>query len=360
MLLEGSCGKLQPFARHARTRRALVNRRPRIVSEALQQNVPAGRRIALLTPCGGASRRAGHALKLFESALFVLRGATAVPWTITGPEAAQVILVHEDDCDERIGTWRAQGKRVVVLSTAQPRSSGRPAGLTYPFRTAEVLALLERLDDELTRRSLPVPAAAARPATPDRWTLVEALFTIRAVENGQAWLVARAARTPVLWIRGDGGAYAADPAAVQVMRDGSLDLHRLALRRSSEPGPDLERRSGMELSWFAGFHASETLAPQLQADAAYRIQRWPGFEQIRPQPVQLRLAAALSSRPVSLDQIVGERMFPRNMAIKTFNALYACGLLVQTPADPPQEPRQGFARLFSSGRRQPGRLAGRV
>jgi hypothetical protein len=327
------------------------------VSEALQQTVSIGRRIALMTPAAGAaSRRAGHALKLFESALFVLRGATAVPWTITGPEVAQVLVVHENESEEQIGAWRGQGKLLIMFSTEPQRGGARRADLAYPFRTGDVLALLTRLDEELTRRPTPV-RARKQPQELDRWSLVDALFTVRAVENDQAWLVARTARTPVLWIRGDAGAYAADPAAVQVMRDGSLELHRLQLRRSPGPGPDLDLRSGMELSWFAGFHASEALAPQLQANVPYRIQRWPGFEQIRPQPVQLRLAAALSSRPTTLEQIVGERMFPRNMAIRTFNALYACGLLVKAPAVAVEEPRQGLARLFGNMRRQKGRPA---
>jgi hypothetical protein len=324
-----------------------------MVSEALQRNCPPGRRIALLTPVAGATRRAGYALKLFEAALFALRGATDIPWIITSAQDAQVFVVHDDASEECVGAWRAQGKRVVLISTDPQRSASRPVDLVYPFRTGEVLSLLMRLDDDLTRQPVPAPAAPATPPEPDCWSLVEALFTFRAVENDQAWLLARDARTPVLWIRGDAGAYAADPMAVQVMRDGSLDLHRLLLRKSPEPRSDLQRRSGMELSWFAGFHASCVLAPQLQAHVAYRILRWPGFQQIRPQPVQLRLAAALCSRPTSLDEIVTEQMFPRDIAIRTLNALHACGLLMEAHEEPPDEPRRGFARLFGSARKRP-------
>jgi hypothetical protein len=193
---------------------------------------------------------------------------------------------------------------------------------------------------------------------------VDALVTFRAVENDQAWLVAQDARSPVLWIRGDSGAYVADSLAVQALRDGSLHLNRLLLRKSPAPAPELVRRSGMELSWFAGFHASDGLSPQLRPDVRYRIRRWPNFGLIRPQPAQLRLAAGLSSRPASLNELIRTGTVPRGMAIRTFNALYCCGLLDRMePAASPSRPpdlapatpsRPGLTRLLDTMRRHLG------
>jgi hypothetical protein len=317
-------------------------------------------------PAIPADERVSHALQLFDSVLWAFQGTTRTRWTVTAPEAAQVLVVHEDDRDERIGAWRAQGKLVVVIATDSQRDHVQPIALLYPFRAAQVLSLLEHLDAQLGRGEQEDSHGTERLATqePDCWSLVDALVTFRAVENDQAWLVAQDARSPILWIRGDSGAYVADSIAVQALRDGSLHLNRLLLRKSSAPAPELARRSGMELSWFAGFHASNGLSPHLRPDVRYRIRRWPNFGLIRPQPAQLRLAAGLSSRPASLNELIRQRAVSRDTGIRTFNALYCCGLLdrAQAPAPPrvppaaaPEAPsRPGLTRLLDSMRRHLG------
>ena len=140
----------------------------------------------------------------------------------------------------------------------------------------------------------------------DPWSFVEALRTLRSVQNSEAWIVGRDAKTPVLWLRGDAVTYTADAGTVQAIRRGSLRLSRLTLQKGAGPvasvpvagqqaaGPAL--RSGMELSWFSGYHASSQLAPGLQASAHYRITQWPNFGLIRPLPSQLRVAASLVIR----------------------------------------------------------------
>lgn len=304
------------------------------MSESLGQSHRPSRRIALLTPAITFDERVAHALQLFDSVLWAFTGTTRTPWTLTSPEAAQVLVVHEDDDDERIGLWREEGRLVVAIATEPQREHVAPISLVYPFRAKEVLNLLERLDVQLEHAPLaPVPEAPGREHTDD-WSMVEALATFREVENDKAWLVARDARMPILWVRGDAGAYVADPLAVQAIRDGSLQLNRLLLRKSAEPGPELPRRSGLELAWFAGYHASERLAPQLQSHMLYRIVRWPNFGLIRPQSAQLRLAATLSAHPSSLEQLIQSGTLPQELTVRTLNAFHACGLLVKAqPGD---------------------------
>jgi hypothetical protein len=326
-----------------------------MVNGSSEQQVREERRIALLTPAVIADERVTHALQLFDSVLWAFEGTGRLPWTVTAPEDAQVLVAHEDDGDERIDAWRAQGRLVVFIATDPQRERTYTCELQYPFRAVQVLTLLESLDEQLergVREIAPVSDPLAMRERLQRWSLVDALVTFRAVENTQAWLVARDERTPVLWIRGDAGAYVAEPLAVQALRDGTLPLSRLLLSRTAEPPPAVMRRSGMELCWFAGYHASDELAPQLHADVRYRIVRWPNLALIRPLSAQLRLAAGLSARPASVEQVISEGTVTPEMAVRTFNALYACGLLAKwerpAPAPPvpaPQAQAPGRTRL---------------
>ncbi|HVW69510.1 MAG TPA: hypothetical protein VHB68_11080 [Steroidobacteraceae bacterium] len=199
----------------------------------------------------------------------------------------------------------------------------------------------------------------------DPWSFVETLRGLRAAPSSEKWLVARDTRMPVLWLRGDGLTYAADTATVRAIRRGSIRLSRLTLRKPLERAPTTELRSGMELSWFAGYHASGQLSPQLSADVGYRVGRAPSFGLIRPLPSQLRVAASLASAAANLSEIVARAGVSAREAIRTLNALYACDLLgLAGPEDVAPivagvaEARGGLTKLLHSVCKHLGRAAG--
>jgi hypothetical protein len=338
--------------------------------ESPEQNTRPIGRIALLRPAPLTDERVAHALQLFDSVISASRGTSPMAWIVTSPAVAQVLVVHEDDRDERIAAWKAEGKLVVLIATDSRRRHLEPLRtLVFPFGAAQVLSLLERLAVQLDAAEgvaeqsgpqLPLhqPAQAADP-----WAFVEALLTLRAVENGEAWLAAMHGRTRVLWLRGDAVAYAADATVVRAIAEGSLRLETLELRKSREPAPEVNRRSGMELSWFAGYHASSQLTPQLRADTRYRMSRWLDFgAMIRPMPAQLRVAAELASQAASLNEVAASGALSPQMAARTFNALYACGVLVESePAadgrGAPAVSGSGLAKLLASMRKHLGLVA---
>lgn len=327
------------------------------------------RRIALLKPTAATDERVSHALQLLDSIVWAFKGTTTSTWTISPFEVADVLVIHESDSDERIARWRAQGKPVITISTAGRADAAGPGVLAYPFRTAQVLALLEKLDAQLTsgmkpRRPTPVqePRDPSQDST-DPWSFVEALRTLRSVQNSEVWLLGGELRTPVLWLRGDAITYTADAAAIEAIRRGSLRLNKLTLRKGSAPASGQVLRSGMELSWFAGHYASPELAPALKAGGRYRISRWPNFGLIRPLPSQMRVAAGLASAAADLDEIVKRAGVSVEEAMRTLNALHACGVLMtlesnQTSHSATQrampEPRGGFVKLLRGIRKHLG------
>jgi hypothetical protein len=234
-------------------------------------------------------------MQLLDSILWAFQGTTRSPWKVTTPEAADVVVVYADDYDQRISGWRESGKIVVEIATeglADPAVQNR---LVYPFRAQQVLVLLERLDAQLDSHTGPAEFNAAAPpeAPVDPWSFVEALRTLRSVQNGATWLVARDGRAPVLWLKGDALAYATDSTTVQAIRRGTLRLSRLTLQKGVDPAGGPSQRSGMELSWFAGYYASGQLAPTLKPGARYRISQWlPGC----PLPPQISTRSLLAPR----------------------------------------------------------------
>lgn len=320
------------------------------------------RRIALVKPTGAVDERVTHAFQLLDSILWAFQGTTRSFWKTSSLDAAHIVVAHEANSDERAGGWKAAGKLVVGIATEGRSDPAVSNTLVYPFRAAEVLVLLERLDAQLKSPRDPDPTRSNL-AVLDPWSFVEALRTLRSVQNSQAWLVGRDGRTPVLWLRADVGSYSADAGTVQAIRRGSLHLGRLSLEKSQEPVSSSTPRSGMELSWFAGYHAHSELAPELKVGARYRITRWPNFGLIRPLPSQLRVAAGLGSAAASLSEIIKRAAVTAEEATRTLNALHACDVLAyvaneQKDAPPAAravpEPHGGFGKFLRNMRKHLG------
>ena len=323
------------------------------------------RRIALVKPASVVEEKITHALQLFDSILWAFQGTTRSTWTLVPPEAAEVIVVHEGDPDQRIAAWRAGGKLIVEISVIRDSPS---CALVYPFKASQALALLERLDVQLNSQDDPQqtnPSPTGTPARPGRepWSFVETLRTVAEVQNSEAWLVARDAKVPRLWLRADGALYTAEQSIVQAIRRGTLNLASLNLQKGVPPEGGPGSRAGVELSWFAGYHASADLAPWLIPSARYRVTRWPNFGLIRPLPSHIRVAAALASSPARADEIAARASVSTEEAARTLNALAVANVLVAVgdevaPAEPSRPatvaPRGGFATFLSNVRKHLG------
>lgn len=332
------------------------------------------RRIAVVRPAFVADEKINHAMQLFDSILWAFKGTTRSTWTTVPPEAAEVIVVHQDDVDERIA-WKVGAKRVVEIATREPSNPDLAPDLVYPFRAAQVLALLERLevelesgDDEVRKKLADGDVSVDRDAhigqeAADPWKFVEVLRTLREVQNSEGWLLARDGRLECLWLRADGAKYFAEPPIVQAIRGGTVNLAGLNLLRGTPPPNHPATRSGTELSWFAGYHASEHLAPWLNPAARYRITRWPNFGLIRPLPSSIRIAAALSSAPLRLEEVVSRAHVSIEEGTRAVNALAVAQIVEVAGVDtePPVAPRSsaprprgGFAAFLSNVRKHLG------
>ena len=261
-----------------------------------------------------------HAMQLLSSMLWAFKGQTRSAWTMALPEEADVIVFHRDDRDERLTGLLARGKLAVEIATTADRDSPGSRSLIYPFRAAQAFALLERLDSELA-----VGEGSGPVSQRDPWSFVNALRVARTRDKSDAWLVASAAEAPALWIRSGGTTYLAAPSTVQAIRVGALKLTALELRPGSPPADAPSPRPAAELCWFAAYHASDRLAPGLDASARYRMTRWPDFGAIRPASSQIRVVASLAGTEGNLAQISERAQVSVEEATRTLNALVSCG-----------------------------------
>lgn len=298
-----------------------------------------------------------HAMQLFTSMLWAFKGTTRSTWDVAVPEEADVIVFHGEAPDERLAQWQANGKLTVEIAAGpQPASVGSRA-LVYPFRAAQAFALLEQLDAELEsadalNHAMISHTGEFKRVTPgeESWSFVDALRTLRAYSGGERWWVAYKENEPVLWVKSGGTVYLADPAVVQSLRQGTLQLHEMRMQSGAPPATGAQLRGGSELIWFAAYYASDRLAVALTDNARYRITRWPNFGTIRPPVAQIRVAAALSGQAIDLTRVASRARLPMVDAARTLNALSALGLLLpaETDIEPAEVPRAQPAPTFSA------------
>jgi len=335
------------------------------VNTAEQLDLPAPeRRIALISPERASEHTATQAMKLLASMLWAFKETERTNWTVSSPESADVIVVSNGVDPDRFATWKRSGKLAVVTAPdihAEIEAHLLPAHvLVYPFRAAEVLNLLDRIDQQLSVSSeahADPAAGSARggaadtPVTP--WAFVEMLRALQEVQNTEAWLVGRDGNMPLIWLKGDGSCYAAEPSIIHAIRRGALDLNWLSLRAGSPPAQGPVVRAGIELAWFAGYHASEKLAPWLNPERRYRLGRRPDFEYIRLSHSQLRMIDILAETASDVTELAACSHVSLEEGTRTLNALGSCdALAVPQPQQSPHRLELVMARgvnMLTSG-----------
>lgn len=305
------------------------------------------RRIALIKPAVAAEDQAALAMKLLDSVLWVFKGTTQSNWTVSPAEAAQVIVVHQDEPAGQIAQWRKEGKLIVVINTHAASSPISPYTLTYPFPTVQVLSILEQLDAQLDSRAMAGHVGSGSPGNStfdsrreshggDAWGFVDALRTLRLVNNADTWFVGKGSSGAVLWVRGDGSRYCCDPATARAIRMGTRNLSGLTLHKATAPPAELNPSSGSELAWFAGYHASVAIAPWLSQRETYRLTRWPDFGRIQPEDpllraAQIRVLAALDAEPDTAARLSVRTNTSPEIVVRTLNALASCEFVEVAP-----------------------------
>lgn len=335
---------------------------PHAGTVADSRHSPAQRRIALVAgeeTSAPGDERTQHAMRLLDTMLWVLKGTTRESWATAPAHEADIVVVHRGADPGLAAIWKSRGKLVVEIATENDTAGDDEHVLAYPFPATRVLELLEKLSARLGGNPVSTPAqlqplpSRSSPAEGDRWNLPEALRTLREVSNDSLWMVARDGADPVVWLRGDGSVYFATESFVKSLRTDAAISTRLELRNGYPPPKTrVLERPGLEFFWYAGFNASDIIAPWLNATRCYRLKSWPDFGVIRPDPAVLRVVALLATEPMELLRLAARARVPITLASRVCNALSLCEVLVAAEpmpldkskgASPIAAPQGGFA-----------------
>jgi hypothetical protein len=346
------------------------------------------RHIALIGAAPGSEKAVSQAMDLFGFLLWAIKGNTQPAWKITDPDDADVIVIPQGQMDERRTDWNTRKKLIIEIVApqadqppSQKKSSSSMTAITleYPFQSREVVDLLKRLDAQLSPAESEHSGAAhfdlnrhsVAVADQHAWDFVDAVRTLRQLNNPRKWLIGRNGKDALLWLSGDEATYFTQRLLAEPIRAGRFNLNSLELELADGPTPvGMWSHPAVELTWFAGYRASDQLAPWLNQAARYRITRWPDFGVIRPSASQIRISALLHASSITLYEVVTRAKVSNEEAIRTLNALSACNVveleLVATAAHRSNamgskalaaKPQGGFNALFQRMRKHLGMSA---
>jgi hypothetical protein len=285
-------------------------------------------RIAIVQPVLPADL-AARALRFFDSVLWVFQGTARAQWVMGSPGDAAVVVAHHQTDPDQLQQWRAAGKHVVVISTdptyRDPAVEANGLLLSFPFKTAEAISLLSRIDSEVIAGRRPVVAVAT--VAVNSVDAVETLRLLRSAEVANRWLVGKI-NGRIIWVMGNGRQYRCAPQTIQDIRAGA-GCSNLQVASQSVPPPGLVTRPGSELMWFLAYHASSELMFDLSSSTTVRLQTWPDLGLLRTadaaaNAAQLRIIAALDVMPATLPELSYRAAATSPDVVRMINALHAC------------------------------------
>ena len=302
------------------------------------------RRIAVV----GLADDAGHA---FSSMLKVLNGHASANWTVSAPEEADVLIAGPHGGDGEAQRWARTEKPLIAVYEGAALRPLTPYTLHHPFRVMQLLAVLDEIEQVLI--SAPTETARGAAVDPD-WNFAESLRHLsRCTARGE--LHAAGSGPARIYVRDDISVYYASREMCSRLRSHAPVLPSLRLT-SEQPPVAFESRPAFELAWFAGLHGPATLAPWLDAHAAYRLRRWPDFGLVRATRSQLALAALLTHAAHTRTRLVQLSQQSADAVDRFLNACAMAGVLVGTSESTPVAETSTF--ITSSAARLGGLIRG--
>ena len=299
-----------------------------------------------------------------KSMLEVIHGKALDRWSFGGDTAGDLCICEPNSALSVVALQRASlaGRpRCVMLIKGGAGEGADTLTLRDPIRSVDLIALLNAFST-----TVPVPTEAVRTSRrPDPFPVKKAdpfgcANTIRAllrtthsetfhlqIGPHQLWLVP--ADRLVLLVKGLG------PLEILDLVD--PNAHVVVTRLPGSAGQELissgaQRRHADWLLWHLGIQGPQDYCvPELPSHAQIKLRRWPDFGRVEHAPLHLRLAARLSRRAQSLDELIVSVSESPDMVRPFVNACYLCDLLAVTiPADEPaaglveQESKQAVPR----------------
>jgi hypothetical protein len=282
-----------------------------------------------------------------KSMLEVIHGKTLDRWSFSGEHAGDLCICEPNSALSAVALKRASlaGRpRCVMLIKGDAGDGADTLTIRDPIRSVDLITLLNSFSTAMPapmeavrnrRRTDPLAAKKADPfgcANTIRTLLQTTSSDCFHLQIGshQLWLVPE------------------DRAVLLLKALGPLEILDLVDPNATVVVTQLPRSAGQELMaagallrradwllWCLGIQGPQDhCVPELPRHAQIKLRRWPDFGRVEHAPLHLRLAARLSRRAQSLDELTVSVGESPDMVRPFVNACYLCDLLTVTvPAD---------------------------
>lgn len=270
----------------------------------------------------GFAPDASHAL---HSMFKIMEGRAQASWIPAALDAADVLLANVTADPLALSAWSRSGKPVIFVIDERGSFPPAPFVLRHPVRVMQLLSMLDNVTEHL-REPRRQPSATSDGTS--AWRVAESLRAVAMHTVERGWNVAEDAEGAHVWV-GGGHAHAL-PATLAALREGRLALGTFQ-PTTDWPAGGAERLPVRDLAWYIGLGGDESLAPWLDAGAAFRLRRWPDFGRLGARVELLELAAHAAARPCTPALLASGSGQPIATVNRFLAAASMAGLLVAVP-----------------------------
>lgn len=253
---------------------------------------------------------------------------TAARWQLADPESASALIAGGSAAAGEIESFAQSGRPVIVIVEGSSRHPGASFELRHPFRSSQLLSVLDEADLLIQQRDAQATARSIVALGPGPWSFAESLRTLPRRDARGLWYRASGAFGDTVYVRDDLLFARASAETWERMRRLDLELTALCPWPESPPA-DTHALPGFALGWLSGMRGPASLAPWLDANATWTLRQWPDFGVVGAEPGAIELAALLGRNRLSTERLLRLSGQDAAQVNRFLNAAAMAGLLLR-------------------------------
>lgn len=281
-------------------------------------------------------------------------GTLVARWCLAKPVAAHLVIGSPESAHRILSNPAGAQNGEQVVAALAGESDAEVEGavkLPWPIRIEHLLNLLRSVERQVLKVSVMPEADAAHP-------LVRLAALLRHAEQPAdlSWRITGLGRAPIFIAPARRQYFCAE--SLRMLRsfdsfDGSQHLDFMPVPPRDLPTEFTQPKPIAMLQWSVGLLAGPLgILPWLEADAAWRLRRFPEFQILHHEPAHRRLAAAFSRPAQTIATVAQWTQIQPESVVGFVNGAELCGYLHSEEPAPeaashgPDASRQGLAEIL--------------
>ena len=272
-------------------------------------------------------------------------------WCLAQPAKAHLVVGSPEAAAEIVADTVADRNPEQVVAVLAGESDAEVPGterLPWPIRIEQLLSLLRTVERRVLKVSVMPEADAAHP-------LVRLAALLRHAEEPAdlSWRITGLGRAPIYITPARRQYFCAESLRMLRSFDSGSRLDFMPVPPRDLPTEFTQPKPIAMLQWSVGMLAGPLgILPWLEANAAWRLRRFPEFQILHHEPAHRRLAAAFSRPAQSIATVAEWTQIQPETVVGFVNGAELCGYLHSEEAAPeaasrgPDASRQGLAEIL--------------